>query len=318
MKIKENFTSRYEGFNSEPVIEGFGFGGYVADGLTPMQAILATLGFTDDVVNNVEDVVELGFIKTPNFLTNLFDMFQGIASQIYAAFDTIFREIKGWMIALFIVGVILSLVGTFTYFATTSGNTFIDRLSSHLNCAADEFKAGADNQGKILDILAPCSWEKFVNTLNGSCTRYYLVDLVWGIFYGIFIELPIVLIKAIFGIDLYIFVEIAYNLIVLPLDSLFFALSGYHLVKWSDDVINKCYRCKGTWKLANGQEVTMYKTFDEWAKMFKCGNDQMVDATDKIFKTIFPSRLWHPMWTQDNGDPAKYDNPSKPTYWDGY
>ena len=26
MKNKENFTSIYEGFNSEPVIEGFGFG----------------------------------------------------------------------------------------------------------------------------------------------------------------------------------------------------------------------------------------------------------------------------------------------------
>lgn len=315
MKIKENFTSRYEGFNSEPVIEGFGFGGYVADGLTPMQAILATLGFTDDVVNNVEDVVELGFVKVPNFLTNIFDMFQGIASQIYAAFKFLYDK-YWWYFFAFITVTIFSLIGTFITIMSVWSERFIDRISIHLECAADEFGAGFENQGKILDILAPCSWEKFVNTLNGSCTRYYLVDLVWGIFYGIFIELPIVLIKAIFGIDLYIFVEISYNLIVLPLDSLFFALSGYHLVKWSDDVINKCYRCKGTWKLANGQEVTMYKTFDEWAKMFKCGNDQIVDATDKIFKTIFPSKLWHPMWSKDYS--SKYADPSKSTFWDGY
>tara|TARA_B110000858_G_C17704397_1_gene427533 strand:- start:2 stop:949 length:948 start_codon:yes stop_codon:yes gene_type:complete len=315
MKNKENFTSIYEGFNSEPVIEGFGFGGYIADGMTPMQSIFATFGFVDEIVNNVEDVVELGFIKTPNFITNIFDMFQGIASQIYAVYkewaDTI-RFI--WIV--FVVVTIFSLIGTFITIMGVWGNRFIDRISSHLNCAADEFGAGFVNQGKILDILAPCSWEKFINTLNGSCTRYYLVDIVWGIFYGIFIELPIVLIKAIFGIDLYIFVQIAYNLIVLPLDSLFFALSGYHLVKWSDDVINKCYRCKGTWKLANGQEVTMYKTFDEWAKMFKCGNDQMVDGVNKIFKTIFPSKLWHPMWSKD--DSGKYADPSKSTYWDGY
>jgi len=317
MKNKENFTSIYEGFNSEPVIEGFGFGGYIADGMTPMQSIFATFGFVDEIVNNVEDVVELGFIKTPNFITNIFDMFSGIVSNIYDGMK-FFWDRLSWILGYFLIGTIISMLVTFSIMGANSINLFIDRLSSHLNCAADEFGAGAVNQGKILDILAPCSWEKFVNTLNGSCTRYYLVDIVWGIFYGIFIELPIVLIKAIFGIDLYIFVQIAYNLIVLPLDSLFFALSGYHLVKWSDDVINKCYRCKGTWKLANGQEVTMYKTFDEWAKMFKCGNDQMVDATNKIFKTIFPSKLWHPMWSQDDGNPAKYDNPSKPTFWDGY
>ena len=134
-----------------------------------MQSIFATFGFVDEIVNNVEDVVELGFIKTPNFITNIFDMFQGIAGQIYAVYkewaDTI-RFI--WIV--FVVVTIFSLIGTFITIMGVWGNRFIDRISSHLNCAADEFGAGFVNQGKILDILAPCSWEKFINTLNGSCT----------------------------------------------------------------------------------------------------------------------------------------------------
>ena len=171
-------------------------------------------------------------------------------------------------------------------------NNWIEGLSAHLNCAGQQYKQGWNNQGRIINILAPCTWEKFVNFLNGSCTRYYFVDMIFGIIYGIFVELPLVLIKAIFGIDLFVFVDIFTNAVIVPLDTIFFILSGYHLVRWSDSVINKCYRCKGKYKLANGREITLYKTFAEWAKLFKCGHEQIVEGGMRIFTSLLPSEKW--------------------------
>ena len=193
-------------------------------------------------------------------------------------------------------------------------------LNTHLKCAEDELNQGSKNSLRVYQILTSCSWEKFLNFMNGSCSRYYLVDIIWGIFYGICIELPIVLIKAIFGIDLHIFVEIMYNIVVVPLDTVFFALSGYHLIVWSDDVIKKCYKCKGTWTLSNGQEVTMYKTFDEWGKMLDCGAEQLANGIMRAFTTILPTEKWL-KWADDgNGkkystiNSATYGNPN-PNFW---
>jgi hypothetical protein len=78
----------------------------------------------------------------------------------------------------------------------------------------------------------------------------------------------------------------------MPIDAIFFAISGYHLVKWSDSVINKCYRCDGNWTFSNGQTVTIYKTFGEWAELLNCSGEQIVQGFNNIFGTILPSERW--------------------------
>tara|TARA_B100000989_G_C19483856_1_gene446468 strand:+ start:64 stop:984 length:921 start_codon:yes stop_codon:yes gene_type:complete len=192
---------------------------------------------------------------------------------------------------VFAAGLIAMIVGIITMIAT-GWSGFTTGFRNHITCAGKEFTAGWQNQGYIIDTLARCGWFKFLNFINGSCTRYYIVDLVLGLLYGVFIELPLLLLNAIFGINLVPLINALWNLVVIPIDAIFFAISGYHLVKWSDSVINKCYRCDGNWTFSNGQTVTIYKTFGEWAELLNCSGEQIVQGFNHIFGTILPSERW--------------------------
>jgi len=116
--------------------------------------------------------------------------------------------------------------------------------------------------------------------------------MTFGLLYGIFVELPLILIRAILGIDLKVFIDIFWNLVIEPLDSLFFALSGFHIIKWDDAVIKRCYRCKGKYTFANGRKVTLYKTWAEWASLMNCSIEQIVTGFMRIFTTLIPSNKW--------------------------
>ena len=315
---RENFVT-YEEFKSEPIVEGFGLGGYIGDAQSPFITALMTTSTIRDVVDDTEDLIKTGTISIPSMIMSIIGRFLGAASYVLKGFMMLLNQLG--QIAL--AGLIISTITFFsiTIAALIKGKTnWLRGLNTHLKCAEDELNQGGKNSLRVYRILTSCTWEKFLNFMNGSCSRYYLVDIIWGIFYGICIELPIVLIKAIFGIDLHIFVEILYNLVVIPLDTIFFALSGYHLIAWSDDVIKKCYKCKGTWTLSNGQEVTMYKTFDEWGKMLDCGAEQLANGFMRAFTTILPTEKWL-TWADDDGgkkystiNSDKYGNPN-PNFW---
>ncbi len=217
------------------------------------------------------------------YIMGLFKMAQNAFSQIFSA-------LKWFGLAYFF---------TSTIFMITFGfNNWIDGLSRHLDCAAAEFGTGWKNQGYIMGILAQCTWSKFETFLNGSCTRYYIVDMTFGLLYGIFVELPLILIRAILGIDLQALIDIFWNLFIVPLDSLFYALSGFHIIKWDDAVIKRCYRCKGKYTFANGREVTLYKTWAEWASLMNCSIEQIVSGFMRIFTTLVPSSKW---WAWKDG-----------------
>jgi hypothetical protein len=217
------------------------------------------------------------------FIMGLFKIAQNTLSQIFSA-------LKWFGLAYFFTSTIAMI--TFGF------NNWIDGLSRHLDCAAAEFGTGWKNQGYIMGILAQCTWSKFETFLNGSCTRYYIVDMTFGLLYGIFVELPLILIRAILGIDLQALIDIFWNLFIVPLDSLFYALSGFHIIKWDDAVIKRCYRCKGKYTFANGREVTLYKTWAEWASLMNCSIEQIVSGFMRIFTTLVPSSKW---WAWKDG-----------------
>ncbi len=247
------------------------------------------------------NIGELG-TSISNFATSAINMARGVGQFIMGAF----KIAQNVLISVFQA---LGLAGLFAFFIslitvlTVGADSWWKGFSSHLICAGKEFKTGWENQGYIMGILAECTWDKFLTFLDGSCTRFYIVDMVFGLMYGIFIELPLILIRAIFGIDLQVFVDIFWTVLILPLDSIFFALSGFHLVKWDEEVIKKCYRCKGKYTFANGREVTLYKTWAEWAKLMNCSFEQIIQGFMRIFTTLIPSNKW---WAWANN---KHVNP---------
>jgi len=160
-------------------------------------------------------------------------------------------------------------------------------INNHIYCASKEFNAGFDDTFKVTGILFDCTWDKLIKFWNGDCTRYYITDMLFGIIYGIFIELPIVLIRAIFGINLQPIVDFIYEVIVVPLNELVYAVSGFYIIKWSDSIMHSCFRCKGT---VNGTEY--HKTWYEWASTYECSGDQMLQGIGHFFGTVIPSERW--------------------------
>jgi hypothetical protein len=164
-------------------------------------------------------------------------------------------------------------------------------INNHVRCGSVMSNDGFDNGVKLLGILTKCAFGKTRQFLDGSCTRFYLADMIWGIIYGLFIELPLVILRAIFGLDLQFIIDLIHGVVIVPLDGIIFSISGYNITKWSDSVISECYRCKG--KLSsNGVEFETEKTFDEWAEMFKCTDHLIRKGFYKIFTAIIPSQKW--------------------------
>ena len=186
-----------------------------------------------------------------------------------------------------IIILIMSVVATVVSFATDLSTG----IYNHVICGSTEFNSGFDNSIQTIGILAQCSWDKFVNFWNGNCTRYYLTDMIFGLLYGILIELPIVIIYAMFGLDLQPLVVFVYEIAIVPLDDLIYALTGYHIIKWSPSVVQQCYRCTGTYNVG-GQNYTFSKPFNEWAATFNCSGDQMKNGIVKVLESIVPSPKW--------------------------
>ena len=263
-----------------------------------------------DIIGTIVDVA----ISTSDLITTITDVvISGV--NLFAGFARMIIQVV--MMGMQAVSAIFNATAfalLITLFATTisiliaTSQEFAEGIGNHIRCGAKEFKTGWDNTVKTLGIMADCSWDKFINFLNGNCTRYYIVDMLFGLLYGIFVQLPIVLIKAIFGIDLQFIVDFLYELILVPMDEMFYAISGFHLVKWSDSVIDECYRCKGKYTFATGREVYLYKTLNEWARLFDCSTEQIKNGFVKIFTSLIPSQKWG-AWMNGQHKPGWDDEP---------
>jgi hypothetical protein len=163
-------------------------------------------------------------------------------------------------------------------------------ISNHIKCGAKEANTGAVNGLEIFSIILECMWDKNVKFWNGTCTRYYIVDMIVGIFYGVFIELPLLIIYAITGFDMKFIVDLIIEIVVLPFDSLVYVFSGYHITEWPDSVIKNCYRCEGSIDIGDGNgRQTTYRPMGEWGTMLNCTTEQFNRGLGKIFASIVPS-----------------------------
>jgi hypothetical protein len=161
-------------------------------------------------------------------------------------------------------------------------------MGLHFLCGGLEFKDGITNGIQVLKVLMNCGLRSFVNFFNGQCTIYYIIDVIFGTLYKICVELPIVLLKNIIGLDLQFIIDLIHDLVVIPVDTLIFGLSGYHITKWPDSVVSKCYKCKGN---INGEELELQ--YYQWGKMFNCTNSEIMHGMYKMMYSVFPiDRHW--------------------------
>ena len=161
-------------------------------------------------------------------------------------------------------------------------------IGMHFLCGGLEFKDGFINGLQVLGVLLKCSLNSFVKFFNGQCTIFYIIDIIYGTLYKICIELPIVLVKNVIGLDLQFIVDLVHDLVVIPLDTLIFGLSGYHITKWPDSIVSNCYKCKGT---LNGQNLELQ--YYQWGKMFNCTNSEIMHGMYKMIYSVFPiDRHW--------------------------
>jgi len=156
-------------------------------------------------------------------------------------------------------------------------------IGMHFLCGGLEFKDGFMNGLQVFIILLQCGASSFVKFFNGQCTIFYIIDIIYGTLYKICIELPIVLLKIIIGLDLQFIIDIIHDLVIVPVDTLIFGLSGYHITKWPDSVVSNCYKCKG--KL-NGYDLELQ--YKEWGKMFNCTNSEIMHGAYKMLFSALP------------------------------
>lgn len=176
-------------------------------------------------------------------------------------------------------------------------------IPNHLACGKSMADSGFNGGLQVLNIQFMCFWDKFVKFFKGDCTLYYIVDAISKLLTIVFIRLPLTIIKAIFGIDLHFLVEMFKSIILVPLNELFIAIVGFGFLQWSDATIEKCYRCQGQIKDSKGNVVySGSKSFDEWAKLYKCTDAILKSGIDKIFYSAFPSKHWDTWYHGHNLD----------------
>jgi len=179
----------------------------------------------------------------------------------------------------------------------------LEGIINHIECGFAESADGVKYTLPILVTLIDCSLGKAKNFFNGKCTKYYIVNMIFGLFYGFFIELPIVLVYGITGIDLNYLVDLFYQTFIVPIDGIIFTVSGYHIIQWPDSVESECFKCTGN---IPGVNQPIQLTFSEWTKMLQCSTFETMDGIRRIFTTILPSAKW---WAWFKGRHlAGYDN----------
>lgn len=97
--------------------------------------------------------------------------------------------------------------------------------------------------------VAKCVGQKINN--YGTCSKYYFLDIICDTIYGLFISLPIFIIKMILNIDLGS-VEKEMFKYAKCIDDMIYGSTGVRILKYPENILDKCYRCDP--KLPNQKE----------------------------------------------------------------
>ena len=236
-------------------------------------------GDWDSAFNPKKNGVSAGFDKAGDEISKVFRKVEEALQKSVEIFDTVtdfFNDVTNFF------------NGLATGFPNL-GKGIQNHAEVGANEIGDGFKYGAINLAIILD----CAFDKFGKAFYG-CTLYYIVDIIYGITYGLFIELPLVLMNAIFGIDLAFIGDDIIKPILSFLDDIAYSMSGFHIDRWPESVQSKCYKCKSFY---DGSEAT----FTERSQDFYNTNEQLRKGFTSLFGVI-PNPAWGNWWKGNNLD----------------
>ena len=131
--------------------------------------------------------------------------------------------------------------------------------------------------GQYLGPRINCGIEKIGN-LN-YCFFYYFMNMLGETIYTIFARGPIFLIKLISGFDLNPTALMLWDG-VYCLDDFLYGMFGYHFIRWSDEIMDKCFLCK------NLKPIPIFNTQPFNAQIAKIKTD---------YKTTIPNLLNEPV-----------------------
>lgn len=264
-----------------------------AFGLYPLNAIEISGILGDDVegaIADVEDTINMIDIIIEMVETAIADM-EGAINIVENAFGDLETGLFGFLQILFWI-IFFTFLAYAIFMLATMGSNLSKGIHNHVKCGSSEFDYGTDNFAFTVKVMWDCMWQKFILFMNGQCTVYYIVDIIIGIIYMILVELPVVLIRAIFGINLMPFVNDIYEIAILPLNDIILFITGFSIIEWPKSVREKCFLCKGDFKTCDNENVVLYKTFNEWAQLNNCNMAQMKNGFVKIFQSLIPSPKW--------------------------
>jgi hypothetical protein len=75
-----------------------------------------------------------------------------------------------------------------------------------------------------------------------ECAKYYAMSLIGSTVYSILVKLPIFIIKTLTGLDVQYAIDMIWEMIQC-LDDFIFGMSGFHISKYPDSIIETCYNC---------------------------------------------------------------------------
>lgn len=122
----------------------------------------------------------------------------------------------------------------------------IMRFINQIKTVFDQIKCFFTGIGDVFIAIGNyfiCGVEKIVSL--PSCFLYYFLDIL----YNIFIALPIWFLTLIFP-PLKQIVKMVYGF-MMQIDSASYKSTGFHIFRYQEGVLNRCYRCKGLTKIPN-------------------------------------------------------------------
>jgi len=224
--------------------------------------------------------------------------------SIFHEFQTLIAQIGTYTIMTMMITTYALVVGLMSNIAIGVFNHFI--------CGGKWFVAGLENSVQALFILMLCAMEKMESIATGDCLRFYIVDIIFGLIF--FVGSAVLsIIWTITGVDLQPILSLGWNLTVVPLDSLIFAITGKYITRWSDSTYERCYKCTSKDFAPNGDRS---KTPSEgyslsmqgWTAVMKCGGDEMKRGMYKMITAIIPSRKWG-AWSEEKHQEGWDDEP---------
>jgi hypothetical protein len=273
--------------------------GGIADALDATGDLFSGIAMVTGIADFIDAIIELIMEVIDSVEDGIDDIVDFL--EVYMETIELIETMLGFLIILMLVAFIIFMVIELT------GNLGTG-IHNHVKCGAREFNYGGENFAFTVKVMWDCMWDKLILFFNGKCTVYYLIDIIFGIVYAIIVELPIVLIRAIFGINLQPIVNDIYTYAILPINDVIELITGFSIVQWDKEVIDKCFRCKGVYKTSTGQNITLYKTFNQWAQLNNCNLAQMRKGFVKIFQSILPSPKWG-AWMNGQELPGWTNNP---------